>query len=676
MHFRFYVFSVFILLASCKPQPTRQNSDFLAENLDTSVSPRTDFFAYANGGWIKKNPIPSDQNAWGIGYLVQLDIYNRLYAINQKAMQTPAAKGTITQQIGDYWFSGMDSAAIEKAALQPVSGDLLQIDRIETIPEFLKLTAAFGSKGVDALFSPGVYQDEKNSEQMALHVWQGGLGMPDRDYYFNTDEKTNRVREAYRNYVYRSFRLLGQDSIVARKNARDVYDLEARLAKNSRKIEQLRDPGSNYHKMALPDMQQRFKIISWDSFLTQADFQRLPDSIIIGQPEFLAAVCTELTKTPVAIWKQYLSLHYLQSVARYLNDDVFMNWFNYRRQLSGAEKPKARWKRVLDAESIAMGEALGHLFVEEYFPEHSKQRYITMVESMRTAYAERIRKLTWMSDSTKQKALLKLAKISKKIGYPDKWKDYHSLIIDRGPWVLNVQRSNAWSNHQQIDKLFKPVDRTEWDMPPQEYNAYYNSSNNEIVFPAASFMVPGKKDEDLDDAFVYGYVAASTIGHEMTHGFDDEGRKFDENGNLHDWWLPADAKKYQETAQKIVRQFNAFVPVDSLHVNGLLTAGENIADLGGLEIGWDAFSKTEAFHRNEKIGGLTAAQRFFLGYAHSWLYSERKERIASQLMTDEHAPSRERVNGPMSNLDAFYAAFGVKPGDKMYVPDSLKVRIW
>jgi putative endopeptidase len=299
-----------------------------------------------------------------------------------------------------------------------------------------------------------------------------------------------------------------------------------------------------------------------------------------------------------------------------------------------------------------------------------------MVEAMRDAYRERISHLTWMSDSTKQRALIKLARINKKVGYPDKWRDFSALVIDRGAFVLNVQRANTWWYNEEVKKLGKPVDRSEWEITPQTYNAYYNASNNEIVIPAAQFMVPGKKDEELDDAFVYGYSAASTIGHEMTHGFDDQGRKYDEAGNLHDWWQPQDSKKYNASAARIIRQFNEFIPVDTIHVNGENTQGENIADLGGLVIGWDAFVKTEAFKKGEKIGGLTPAQRYFLGYAYGWANNQRKEQLASQLLTNEHAPAKERVNGPMANIPEFYEAFGVKPGDKMYRPDSLRVSIW
>ena len=671
----FIALALLSVLFSCQAPQKKEAPDFLAENIDTTVNPATDFFLYANGGWIKKTTIPSDQSGWGIGYMVDLDIYNRLRDINEKAAATPGAPGSISQKIGDFWISGMDSAGIEKSGLQPLQPDLEKIKGIKTMEEFLHVFAALQIKGIDGLMGGGIYQDEKKSDQMALHLTQGGIGMPDRDYYFNTDEKSANVRKAYQVYLYKSFRTLSKDSAAAQSAANAVYDLDTRLAKASRKIEALRDPYANYHKLSVGQIQKQYSNINWKVFLADSDIPTL-DSIVVGQPEFFAALNHELPSTPLETWKNYLSYHLLYSSAPYLDSAVFYQRFNYRKSLSGVQEPKPRWKRVIDAEQTAIGEALGQLFVKEYFPEQSKKRYNDIVEAMRDAYKERIEKLTWMSDSTKQKALQKLAKITKKVGYPDKWRDFSALVIDRGPWVLNMQRASAWWYHDQVKKLGKPVDRSEWDMTPQTYNAYYNPSNNEIVLPAAQFMVPGKKDPELDDAFVYGYAAASTIGHEMTHGFDDEGRQFDAAGNLQDWWQPNDAKLFKKNAAMIVNQFNAFVPVDTIHTNGDASQGENIADLGGLLIGWDAFKKSDAYKKGEIIGGFTPAQRFFLGYAYSWLYVQRKEIMASLLMTDVHALPKERVNGPLSNMPAFYDAFDVKPGDKMYRPDSVRVNIW
>jgi putative endopeptidase len=670
-----WIFPVLLFFISCQPAEKKVSPDFLAEDIDTTINPASDFFLYANGGWIKKNPIPADQSRWSVGSLVNLDIYNRLRAINEKAATEKSSPGSITQKIGDFWFSGMDSAGIEKQGLEPLKPELIKIENVTSLNDFLKVAAELGKSGVSTLMDGGIYQDEKKSDRMALHLSQGGIGMPDRDYYFNTDEKSAKVRNAYQVYLYKSFSTLGKDSVAAMKAAGEVYQLETRLAAASRKMEALRDPIANYHKMDLSRIQKSYRNINWSDFFKSSGLPVI-DSVIIGQPEFMSALNQELKKTPLDVWKNYLAFHLLNSAAPYMYQALFYDRFNYTQTLSGVQSPKPRWKRVLDAEQNAIGEALGHLFVDEYFPEKSKKRYNDLVESMREAYKERIIHLKWMSDSTKQKALLKLSKISKKVGYPDKWRDFRSMVIDRGPFVLNVQRANAWWYEDQLKKLNKPVDRTEWDITPQTYDAYYNPSNNEIVLPAAIFMVPGKRDEDLDDAFVYGYTASSTIGHEMTHGFDDQGRQFDEVGNLRDWWQPNDAKRYKENAKRIIRQFNEFVPVDTIHINGDATQGENIADLGGLLIGWDAFIKTEYYKKGEKIGGFTPAQRFFLGYTYGWLSEQRKESIASQLMTDVHATAKERVNGPMANIPAFYEAFGVKPGDKMYRPDSLRVNIW
>ncbi len=670
-----WILPALLFFVSCHPAEKKEATDFLAENIDTTINPANDFFLYANGSWIRRNPIPTDQSRWSVGSLINLDIYNRLRTINEKAVTENAVPGSITQKIGDFWFSGMDSAGIEKEGLDPLKPELAKIENITSLDEFLQVAAELGKSGVDALMGGGIYQDEKKSDRMALHLLQGGLGMPNRDYYFNTDEKSMKVRNAYQVYLNKSFRTLGRDSASALKSAGEIYRLESRLAKASRKIAALRDPNANYHKMDLLRIQKLYRNVNWKDFFASSGLPAM-DSVIVGQPEFIDALNQELKKTPLGVWKNYLAFHLLNNSAPYMYESVFNDRFNYVRTVSGVQVPKPRWKRVLDAEENAIGEALGHLFVDEYFPEKSKKRYNDLVESMRVAYKERITHLSWMSDSTKQKALLKLSMISKKVGYPDKWRDFGAMVIDRGPFVLNVQRASAWWYDDQVKKLNKPVDRTEWDITPQTYNAYYNPSNNEIVLPAAIFMVPGKRDEELDDAFVYGYTASSTVGHEMTHGFDDQGRQFDEIGNLRDWWQPNDAKRYKENAKRIIRQFDEFVPVDTIHINGDATQGENIADLGGILIGWDAFVKTESYRKGEKIGGLTPSQRFFLGYAYGWLSEQRKESIASQLMTDVHATAKERVNGPMANIPAFYEAFGVKPGDKMYRPDSLRVNIW
>ena len=652
-----------------------KKADLLAANIDSTVKPGDDFFEYANGGWIKKTPMPESESGWGIGNLVQDEIYSRLKKINEDAIASKNEDGTINQKIGDFWQTAMDTVALDKAGITPLQADLDKINSIQNPNDIMAVGADLHRKGVNCLFGAYVAQDDKNSEMMAFKMDQGGLGMPNREYYFKSDERTAKVRAAYKAYLLKTFKQLGADDAAAQKSADAVYALETKLATASRKLEDLRDPYKNYNKMDLGSLNKMTVNINWNDYTKNIGITKL-DSVIVGQPEFYTALSNELKATGVDGWKNYLRFHLLQSYSGFMDKASFDNFFEYRKSLSGAKEPRPRWKRVLDAEEGAMGEALGQLFVKEYFNETAKKRYTDMVEAIRDAYKERISKLTWMSDSTKQKAFAKLARITKKVGYPDKWKDFSALKIDRSSFVANIQRANQWWHNYNINKLGKPVDRTEWDMTPQTYNAYYNPSNNEIVLPAGIFAVPGYKDEELDDALVYGYAAASTIGHEITHGFDDQGRQYDEAGNLKNWWNKKDEEEFNSRAKAIINQFSEFNPVDTLHINGNATQGENIADLGGMLLGLDAFRKTEAFKKNEKIAGLSQLQRYFLGYALGWMYQERKERLANQVMTDVHAPAKERVNGPVVNIPEFYEAFGIKKGDKMYRADSLRVNIW
>lgn len=664
----------FVVFAAFSYAPSNNEPDFLAKNIDSTVNPANDFFDFAIGHWAKNTEIPKEESAWGIGNMVQEEIYTRLRKINEDAAFNRENKG-IGQKIGDFWYSGMDTLTIEKLGLQPLQEDFEKIDKVKFSQELIDIASDFHKKGISVLFNSYVSQDDKNSDVYAFQMSQGGLGMPNRDYYFNTDARTEAVRRAYNTYLVSTFQQLGYNKLVATNNAKAVYELEKRLAKASRKLAALRDPYKNYNKMDISGLGKLSPGIRWTSYFKNINISKI-DSVIVGQPEFYQALNQELKNTPLATWKNYFRFHLIRNSASYLDSKTFNNYFNYRKSLSGATAPRPRWKRIIDAEEDAMGEALGQIFVKEYFNEDAKKRYSDLVENIRDAYKERIKNLTWMSDSTKQKALSKLNKINKKVGYPEKWKNFSALAIDRGPFVLNVQRADEWWHNYMVNKLGKPVDRNEWDMTPQTYNAYYNPSNNEIVLPAGIFAVPGMRDADLDDAFVYGYAGASTIGHEITHGFDDQGRQYDEKGNLHNWWGESDGEQFKGRAEGIIKQFNEFMPVDTLHVNGEATQGENIADLGGILLGLDAFKKTESYKSGQKIGGLTPLQRYFLGYAYGWMYKTRKERLANQVMTDVHAPSKERVNGPMANINEFYEAFNVKPGDKMYRPENLRVHIW
>ena len=654
---------------------TSKQRDILAENIDTTINPADDFFAYANGFWLKHNPIPGDETSWGIGQLVNEEIYSRKLKINEAAAAKSNAKG-IDQQIGDFWKAAMDTVAIEKQGISPLQAELAAIQNTTDLPSLLNQAAKMHAYGVGVFFGEGVSQDAKNSELMSYQLWQGGLGLPSRDYFFNTDERSVKIKMAYTPYVKTIFTLMGTESSVADKKAQAIVAFEEALAKNSRKLEALRDPYANYNKMSIAELNKLTSAINWQSIIATIGLKKV-DTIIVGQPEFLVALNALLKSTDIQTLKDYMSFHLVNDYASYLSAAFANAKFDfYGKVIRGAKAQRPRWKRVLDAEEGAMGEALGQLFAKEYFNETAKKRYEDMVENVRDAYKARIEKLTWMTDSTKQKALAKLSAITKKVGYPEKWKDFSSLKIDASSFALNMMRSNAWWNTYSLSKYGKPVDRTEWDMTPQTYNAYYNPSNNEIVLPAGIFTVPGFRDEELDDALVYGYAAASTIGHEITHGFDDEGRQFDAKGNLKNWWSTTDEEQFTQRAQKLVNQFSNMIAVDTMHINGKQTLGENLADLGGLLIGLDAFKLTDAYKAGKSISGYTPLQRYFLGYALGWMYSYREESIASQIVTDVHAPAKQRVNGPMPNIPEFYEAFKVTPKNKLYLPDSLRVQLW
>jgi putative endopeptidase len=664
------------LLLSCNNNSKTQVKAYVAAaNLDTTVKSSNDFFEYANGGWIKKNPIPADQNGWGIGYVVNEENQRRLKTISEEAAKNEGAKGSASQMIGDFWMAAMDTAAIEKEGTKRLQPWLDTINSIQTINSFMEIITQLYDNGIDNLFDAGVGPDDKYSDLEAYKLWQGGLGLPDREYYFKTDSSTINIRNEYVRHITKILELSGTDTAETKNIGTSILAFETKLAKVSRTREQLRDPYANYNKMAINDLSKKYPVMNWEKFLSATGVKHI-DSVIVGQPEFFAALDGILKSTPVPVLKNYLRFHLLEHYADALPNAYGIENFNFNKLLSGAKERKPRWKRVINSEQDAMGELLGQLYVKQYFNDSAKQRYIKMVEAIRDAYKERIQNLTWMSDSTKEKALVKLAAIKKKIGFPDKWKDFSGMDISKESYLQNKMNADKWWYDFKINKLGKPVNKDEWDMFPQTYNAYYDPSNNEIVFPAAAFIVPGYEDAELDDATMWGYVGASYIGHEITHGFDDQGRLYDDKGNLHNWWTKEDSLQFTKRAEGIIKQFNAFEPVPGYHINGEVTQGENIADLGGLEIGLTAFEKSNAFKDNKVIDGFTPMQRFFLGYALSWLYETRDESLKTQLLTDPHAPAKSRVNGPFVNIDEFYKAFNVKPGDEMYVPDSSRVKIW
>jgi putative endopeptidase len=651
--------------------------DVVAANIDTAVNPGDDFFAYANGTWLKSHPIPASESNWGIGKAVDEELYATLRQISEHSAATKdAPAGSDEQKIGDFWTTAMDQALADRLNLEPVQGDLDRIAAAKNLQQVLDAAFALGPVGADVFFSGAVYQDLKRSDTMALYLTQGGLGLPERDYYFNTEEGVAKARAAYVTHLHNVFRLLGDDEKTASASAQKVMAFETSLAKVSRKLADLRDPQRNYNKMAPAQLTKKYTpSIAWSERLRALHVET--PYVIVGQPEFFAGLQAQLLKTPLPVLRDYLRAHLLDTYAEYLGKDVDAEHFDfYGRVLNGQQEQRPRWKRVLDAENQALGMVLGRIFVKDYFPESAKQRYNALVEAIRVAYGERIDRLDWMSAETKAKAHEKLAAVTKKVGYPDKWKDFSTLTISRDSYAQNVMQASRWRFQDRIAKVGKPVDRTEWEMTPQTYNAYYNPTSNEIVLPAAAFAIPGLKDGEIDDAVIYGYAAGSTIGHELTHGFDDQGRQFDASGNLIDWWTKDDAAKFTTRADVMVKQFDSYEPLPGLHINGRASLGENIADYGGMLIALDAFKKTEQYKKGEKIAGYTPMQRFFLGYALSWLYEQKDAELRRHLLSDVHAPPKWRVIGPLSNMPEFYEAFGVKPGQAMWRAESDRVRIW
>ncbi|RFZ92758.1 M13 family peptidase [Mucilaginibacter conchicola] len=666
-----------ILLSACTDQnKVYEENDVLINNIDKSAKPGDDFFKYANGGWLKKHPIPAAYSAWSIFNLVQEDLRNKMLKINEDAMKANAAKGSNTQKIGDFYYSGMDTINIEKLGLSPLKEELAKIDAIHDTRSLVDEFANLLTIGVTTPIGAYAGQDERNSEKIMLQLYQTGIGLPNRDYYFKNDEHTVAVRNDYQQkHLPALFKFLGNNDDAAKKAAQQTYTLEKFLADSSRTLENLRDPYKNYNKMPLAGLSKLSPLVDWKATFDKAYYEKV-DSVIVGQPEYLRAVNTALTKFSLDDWKNYLRKNLLSEFSPYLNKAVADENFRfYGTVISGKKEQLPRWKRVLDIEENVMGEVLGQIFVKEYFPEKTKKRYEDMVEAVRTSFKEHIDKLDWMSAATKKRAYEKLAKVYPKVGYPDHWRDYSGLDIDKQKYVQNIMNSAKFDRKFNAGKLGKPVDRTEWGMTPQTYNAYYNPSNNEIVLPAAIFTVPGTADEKIDDAVVYGYGAASTIGHEITHGFDDEGRQFDEKGNLKPWWTPQDSAKFTSRADMLVKQFNGY-KVNDLYVNGKATLGENIADLGGIVIGLDAFKKTKQYKEGKTINGLTPVQRYFMGYALGWLGHSRKETLSNQILTDVHSPNFLRVNGPFSDVPEFYEAFGIKKGDKMWIDPDKRVKIW
>jgi putative endopeptidase len=642
-------------------------------DLDTTVSACTDFNQYANGGWLKKNPIPGAYSNWGVGNVLAEHNREMLRTILDASAKSGAKPGSIDQKIGDYYTSCMDEAAVEAQGLKPLEPELGRIAAINSVDDLQTEIARLHSLGLAPVFNFGSTQDQRNSEEVIVGVYQGGLGMPDRDYYLKDDPKSKEIRDKYLKYVQAVFQLAGDTPEAAASAAANVVALETKLAGASLTRVQRRDPEATYHRMSLQQATELTPTFSWKSFL-KANGVAESAPINVAMPEFFKEVDKDLNAVPVADWRNYLRFNTINTLASTLSSKFVNTRFDfYSTTLRGVKEQLPRWKRCVAATDNALGEALGQAYVKQAFPPEAKARTVTMVNNLAAALSADIKALDWMDPSTKTQALAKLNAFTRKIGYPDKWRDYTALAVDRGSWVQNALRSRAFENRFDLAKIGKPVDRTEWGMSPPTVNAYYNPSQNEIVFPAG-ILQPPYYDPNRDDAYNYG-AAGAIIGHEMTHGFDDEGSKYDAKGNLVNWWKAEDLASFQKQAECIQKQFDEFA-VGDVHMNGKLVSGESIADLAGLKIAYAAYLKSQEGKKREIIDGFTPEQRFFLGYARGWASAGRPEAERLQATTDPHPLDRFRANGPLTNMPEFASAFGCKVTDAMVRPADKRCIVW
>ncbi len=670
-----------ITLASCggnakKEENAAKNTGIDIANIDSTAKPTDDFYQFVNGKWMKNNPIPETESRWGS--FNELDKSNKAklkIILDSAAANKNATAGSNEQKIGDFYAMAMDSVKLNADGIAPLKNEFALIENIKTTDDLIKTVAHFHTVGIGSMFGGYVGQDPKISTEYITQFYQGGIGLPDRDYYTNKDERTLGIQKAYVEHIANMLMLLGDKKEDAEKSAKTIFGIETNFAKASMTNVQLRDPEKQYNKKTLKELAELTPNFNWTVYLDGVGVKNI-SNVIVGQPDFYKELNKDLKSVSINDWKTYLRWNVINESANKLSDNFVNEHFNfYGKTLLGTPALKPRWKRALEATDGSLGEALGKIFVEKYFTETSKKRVGEMVENLIAAYRVRINSRDWMSEETKKQAMSKLDKVMKKLGYPDKWKDYSSLDIKRDSYIQNSMRANSFEFNYMVNKLGKPVDRTEWGMTPPTINAYYNPTLNEIVFPAG-IMQPIFFNPDADDAVNYGSMGA-IIGHELTHGFDDEGCQFDADGNLKNWWTDADKAKFKTKTDMVVKQFNGYIAIDSMHVNGELTLGENIADLGGLTISYYAFKKSlEGKSAPEKIDGFTAEQRFFMAWAQGWRGNYRDKFLKNMVQTNPHSPGNFRGNGPLSNMQEFYDAFGVKEGDKMYRAKTERAEIW
>lgn len=641
-------------------------------NMDLSVKPGDNFYLYANGNWIKNNPVPASKTSWGSFYMLREESSKRLKDLLTSAAANTGASAAM-QKIGDFYASGMDSAAIEKLGWQPIKADLQKIDAIKDVSGFLNDLASYRTQGIGVLFGFSIQPDRKNVNVYVPSLSQGGTSLPDRDYYLKNDARSITIRTAYQLHLTNMFKLIGYPEASAKQQANAVMRIETALAKAQMSRVEMRDPYKTYNKFGVKDFSATTPSVDWSWMLGKLSLNGA-DSVVVNNPFFFRTVDILLTALPIEDWKTYLKWNVLNSASGFLSSAFVNENFAFTKVLSGQKEQTPRWQTVSGLLDGSLGDLLGQLYVNKYFKPEAKQRMLELVNNLQQTLANRIKNLDWMSDETKTKALEKLNAFTKKIAYPDKWKDYNGVVINRNDYLGNIRRVSQWAYNEMITRYGKPVDKTLWGMTPPTINAYYNPSYNEIVFPAGILQFPFF-DFGADDAVNYGGIGA-VIGHEMTHGFDDQGSQFAADGNLKNWWSKEDADKFRQRTTLVVNQYNNFTVLDTLHVNGKLTLGENLADLGGLNIAYEAFTHTSQYKEGKKIDGFTPTQRFFLSWAQVWRSNTLPETAAQLLLVDPHSPGMYRANGPVVNMDSWYEAFSIQPGDKMYVAPDKRTRIW
>ena len=648
---------------------------FTEKDMDLTIKPGENFYQYANGGWMKHNPLPDDKSRYGSFDQLAEESKKKVKSIIVKAAATKSEVGSISQKIGDFYSAGMDTIAINIAGHQPIQPYLDKIENLSSKENLVDLISEMQLNQLAPLFYFYASADKKNSNMTIAGIYQGGLGMPDRDYYLETNESSTKLKQAYTLYLTKLFALSGYDEDDASDMAEKVMTFETQLATASNTRLENRDPHTTYNKLNIQGLQSIAPQFPWQNYFDGIKVAQ-PGEVNVNQPKFIKEIARLYEIEDLSTWKAFLSSVVLRQTASYLSDDfVAAHFAFYGEALSGKMVNEARWKRVLKSTNSALGEAVGQLFVAEYFPPAAKERMDTLVENLRIAFGQRIDQLDWMSEQTKVAAHEKLAAIRVKIGYPNKWRDYSDLAITGDSYLNNVLASKRFDFAYEMAKIGKPVDKDQWHMNPQTVNAYYSPVGNEVVFPAAILQAPFFY-LDGDDAVNYGAIGV-VIGHEMTHGFDDQGRQYGKNGNLQDWWTKDDSERFDSRTQLLVKQFNAFEVLNGTYANGELSLGENIADLGGLCISYQAFRNSiKGNVTPEKIDGFTADQRFFLAYSRVWAQNIRDKEILKRTKEDVHSLGINRVNGPLPNMQEFYDAFEIDASSSLYIAPENRASIW